>query len=164
MYGLAHMDFQTFLNWSFSMTFGTLAYAAQQSMNFANNQKELERRLDPWEMAKAGFQRAGFSSLVPSAIDTALDLTIGDPMFKYGRSSNLATGNILSIPSVATAAKVSGSLSAFSQNMLTDDYMMTQKDFGYATGLLPKFYGVGTVLDTMKQEYPRKNYLRVGQQ
>jgi hypothetical protein len=146
------------------MVFGTLAYAAQTSLNFANNQKELDRRLDPWELAKAGVQRAGFSSLVPMAIDTALDFAIGDPMFKYGRSSNLATGFFLGNPSLTTAAKITGTLSAGSQNILTDDYMMTQKDFGYAAGLFPKFYGVGTLMDTMKQEYPRRNFLRGNEQ
>lgn len=160
LHGVAHFDPQTFYTWAFSMMFGSLAYAAQTAINYGNNQRELDRRLDPMEIAKAGFQRAGFSSLVPMAIDTALEFTTGDPLFKFGRSSNLATGFILGNPTVSTAGRIFGLTSAAAQDVFTGDHVWTQKEFMYGAGLLPQVVGIRSALDTMKQEFPKRNYLR----
>jgi len=164
LYGQAHFDPQTFATWTFSMMFGSLAYAAQQSANFANNAEELDRRLNTVEIAKAGFQRAGFSSLVPMAMDSTWGLLTGDNIFKFGRSSNLASGFFLGNPSVSLGNKVLGVASGGAQDLFTDDHLWTQKEFGYAAGLLPQVLGIRTLLDTYKQEFPKRNYLRDGTQ
>ena len=163
LHGLAHFDAHAFAAWTFSMMFGSLAYSAQTYANFAHNQKELDRRLDPWEIAKSGFQRAGFSSLVPMAIDTTMQLLTGDQMFKFGRSSTLASGFVLGNPTVSLLNRVTGLTSAVGQSVFTSDHLWTQKEVGYATGLLPQIVGIRAGLDAFKQTFPRNNYLREGQ-
>lgn len=164
LYGIAHADLQTFATWTFSVMAGSLAYAAQTTVNFAGNPEELEKRLDPVELGKAGFQRAGFSSLIPMAVDTVMDYTTGDPIFKYGRSSNLGTGFLLGNPTVTTLGKIFGGTSALAQDLFTDDHVWTQKEVGYVTGLIPQFVGIRALLDAYKQEFPKRNFLREGEQ
>lgn len=164
LYAAAHADMQTLMTFAFSTMAGGLAYAAQTYVNFANNDDELAKRLDPVQIALAAFQRAGMSSLIPMGIDTAMDIAMGDPVFKFGRTSNLASGFVLGIPAVAAGAKATGLLSAAAQDAFTDDHVWTQKEFGYGTGFFPQFVGLRAAFDTMKQEFPRSNPLRRDQQ
>jgi hypothetical protein len=167
LYGLNHggvFDLHNFTVWSSSMAFGALAYSAQTALNYATNEKEREKRLDPLEIAKAGFQRAGFASLIPMAVDSTLGFAVGDPFFKYGRSTGLGSNMLGGVPTVATVGKVLNTASAVTQSGLTDDHLWTQKDFANAAGLLPNYYGLKTLINTYQQDMPKRNFLRLSEQ
>ena len=51
----------------------------------------LRERLSKTAIAAAAFQRAGYASLMPGAIDTGLWFTGHKPAFGWGRSTGLAT-------------------------------------------------------------------------
>lgn len=55
----------------------------------------LERRLEPQNIGIAGFQRAGFSSVLPVGMDTMLELGGLSPIFDF-RSSGLKGGGVFS--------------------------------------------------------------------
>ena len=97
------------------------------------------------------------------AIDTTMQLLTGDQMFKFGRSSTLASGFVLGNPTVSLLNRVTGLTSAVGQSVFTSDHLWTQKEVGYATGLLPQIVGIRAGLDAFKQTFPRNNYLREGQ-
>jgi hypothetical protein len=56
-----------------------------------------EKYLTPWELGKAGFQRAGWSSIIPMGIDTALALT-GQPGQFNARTTGQASDVIFGSP------------------------------------------------------------------
>lgn len=81
-------------------TFGALAYTAQthlQSIGMSpdDRRKFLERRLNEGQLARAAFQRAGFSSLIPMLADTGLRLGDRDPLFDT-RASGQPSGGLTS--------------------------------------------------------------------
>jgi hypothetical protein len=157
--GIAHRDLQTFLTWSFSMAIAAPVYVAQTYLNYHGDQEKLQKRLTHGEIAKAAFQKAGFSSMLPAMIDTVTGFGLGDPVFGYGRSTGLASG-IAGIPSVATLDKLRTVGSSAAQSLLTDDYMMIEKDARALTGLLPNLHGVRGLLNTWASDFPSRNYLR----
>ncbi|ODT57791.1 MULTISPECIES: hypothetical protein [Paracoccus] len=92
--GIHHRDWETFSAFSTSMFFGALFYAGQTVVNAqgrADKKEFLEKRLSPESLAKASFQRAGFSSLIPLGVDTIAGVAGFGPVFDF-RSTDLASG------------------------------------------------------------------------
>lgn len=82
---------QSFLGTTF---FGGLAYVsmvAAQSVGKPDAREFLEERLTLENIAASSFYRAGWMSLFPGMIDTAMDVTGHDPLFAYARTTGLAT-------------------------------------------------------------------------
>jgi hypothetical protein len=80
------------------MLFAGAAYVAQTALNYAHDKEQLDKRLPRGEIAKAAYQRAGFSSLTPGAWDTMMMFTRGEPTFAYGRTTGLGTGFLVGNP------------------------------------------------------------------
>jgi len=94
-------DFQTYSAFMASMIGAVQFYAVQSYINsFGRNdqKKYLERRLSPENLAKIGFLRSSWSSLIPGAIDTALYPFLDDLPFSYGRNTDLASNFLSGIP------------------------------------------------------------------
>jgi hypothetical protein len=159
LHGIAHRDLQTFLTWSFGMAIAAPVYAFQTWLNYHGDQEKLNKRLTPGEIAKASFQRAGFSSMIPAMVDTVTGFGLGDPIFAHGRTTGLASG-VTGNPTFATAEKGYRLGSAAAQSLLTDDFLMLEKDARALTGLLPNLYGIRGMLNTWASDFPSRNYLR----
>lgn len=105
LHGIAHPDGRTALTFMWSMFTGGLVYAVQtqlQAIGRSDADEFLEKRLyDPKAFGAAVFQRAGFSSILPMLIDSALVFTPAGPVFNAstsGRPIDFVFGN----PSVST--------------------------------------------------------------
>lgn len=99
LYGIHMGDFRTFTTFMWSTMWSAAVRAAQlQLISLGRSDREayLEKKMTSWELAKAGFERSGWSSLMPMGIDTALYLGGQDTMFNArssGQPSNLIWGN-----------------------------------------------------------------------
>jgi len=96
-------DFQTYSAFMASMIGAVQFYAVQSYINSfgRRDQKQyLEKRLSPENLAKIGFLRSSWSSLIPGAIDTALYPFLDDLPFSYGRNTDLASNFLSGIPTV----------------------------------------------------------------
>jgi hypothetical protein len=78
----------------------TASYIAQmklQAMGREDKDKFLSERLNPGNLAAAGFARAGVSSIIPMLVDTGLYASGNDALFSYtrttGQASNMLFGN-----------------------------------------------------------------------
>jgi hypothetical protein len=86
-------DYHTYSAFMASMIGAVQFYAVQSYINSfgRSDQKQyLEKRLSPENLAKIGFLRSSWSSLIPGAIDTALYPFLDDLPFSYGRNTELS--------------------------------------------------------------------------
>ena len=107
LHGIKMRDMQAFMGFMSSMVFASLAYTAQMNaqallMNKRDRKKFMEKRFGKTDsemylsIAKAGFQRSAWASLLPTFIDSGLGVIGADPFFHYrssGLDSNIITGN-----------------------------------------------------------------------
>ena len=96
-------DFHTYSAFMASMIGAVQFYAVQSYINSfgRSDQKQyLEKRLSPENLAKIGFLRSSWSSLIPGAIDTALYPFLDDLPFSYGRNTELSSQFLSGIPTV----------------------------------------------------------------
>ena len=160
LWGLSHMDRDTAAMWSYSMMLGGLAYVAQTTMNNAGNPEELHKRLQTKEIAKAAFQRAGFSSVIPSVVDTATSFTSGEPIFKYGRTTGNNTDFITGSPVYNTAAGITNTVKNVSRAAFDNEYNATKTDVSNGLKLvLPNYVVLRNLINSVSAEYPTKNPL-----
>ncbi|MDE3021846.1 MAG: hypothetical protein KGI54_08305 [Pseudomonadota bacterium] len=161
LWGMSHMDRNTAMMWTYSTMLGGLTYVAQTSANYAGDQEALDKRLQPKEIAKAAFQRAGFSSVLPSVIDTATDFTSGEPVFRYGRTTGNDTSFVTGSPVHNVATGVTGAVKHVSRAILDDEYMATRSDVsnGLRT-VLPNYLVIRNLINSVSDNYPLKNPLR----
>jgi len=144
------------------MLFGTLGYMAQQYLNsFGREDREefLETRFDPVEVAKSGFQRAGWASLLPGILDTAVPLTpfLDEPMFSYGRSTGLATDWLNGIPTVDLINKSMDAISSI--KAVRSDYQYSDDDFDslWKVMMLNNVTGIRNVGELIKHKLPSQS-------
>jgi hypothetical protein len=162
LYGIHHKDLTVASAFLASTLFAGLSYVAQTSLNFGTNKEELEKRLALDEIAKSAFQRNSMSAMIPATVDTLSSFAGWDTVFKYGRSTGLASGVILGNPTVDLIFnKVGGTASNFTQMATTDDFMWTQRDVKNAIHILvPNLIGVRTLVEASTDGIPKHNTLR----
>jgi hypothetical protein len=161
LHNINYADASTAVAWSLSMMFAGAAYAVQNGINFAHNDEERRKRLEIDQIAKAAFQRAGFSSLTPGGIDTLMMFTRGEPLFAYGRTTGLGTGFLVGNPTMdLLSSKMLGTLQNTSRSVFDDEHLWTRKDVKNGLGLfLPNYLGVRNFVDAAASEFPSRNYL-----
>ena len=94
-------DYHTYAAFISSMVGASQFYAVQQYLNSFgrdDRQKFLEKRLSVENLAKVGFMRSSWSSLIPGAIDTAMSPFTENLPFSYGRTTDLASQFLSGIP------------------------------------------------------------------
>lgn len=162
--GLHHRDWETFSAFTTSIFFGSIFYSAQQNINAqgrADREEYLEKRLNPASLAAASFQRAGFASVVPMAVDAAVGFAGLEPIFDY-RSSGLANAGgpvttAMSNPSLDLLDKAFRAPSGVGAALSSDDYDYSQQDYRALTGLLPfqNMLGIRNMLSIVGSELPQ---------
>lgn len=135
--GIHHRDWETFAAFATSMVFGGLFYAGQTVVNAqgrADKEDFLEKRLSPESIAKASFQRAGFSSLIPMGVDTIAGITDFGPIFDF-RSSDLAS-SVFSNPTWDLVQNINRSARSIAAPVANPDYEFSQQDYRAITSTL----------------------------
>jgi hypothetical protein len=145
-----------------SMLATSLAYTIQTSINFAGDKEKLDERLTIDRIALAGFQRTGFSSLIPTLYDTAASFTGYAPAFAHGRSSGQVSSAFMGNPTVdLVVSKMGGTAKNFAQMVTTNDHQWTQKDVSNAMSMvLPNVFGVRNLINQTSAQFPKYNDLR----
>ena len=110
-----------------------MAYTGQtyvKSIGRKDQKEYLDRMLSPLAIAKSGFLRSGWASLLPAAWDAGADFIVDPPhawMFGYARSSGQASSLVEGIPTVGMFTAANKSAHALVESGLTSREL-TQKD------------------------------------
>jgi hypothetical protein len=136
---------QTFTYFSASVVFGSLAYAMQskiQSLGRSDADEFLydedKGKLTHKNLALAGVQRAGWSSIIPLVMDSARvgELLTGDPLFAGTRSSGQVSNAIFGNPT-ASFAESALSIPPMVGDMIRDGRSPAQPELRKGSSLLP---------------------------
>ena len=158
--GFHNSDFRAYMAFIASMFGGTNAYVAQSyltSFGKDNRRQWLRDRLDPTQIALAGFQRAGFTTLVPGLVDSMGYFGGIDPLFTF-RTTNLASDFIMGSPSLSFGANIARSVrGVFLANQKGGRF--SQQDFRTVKSLLPfhTLMGIRNVADAISRDLPRRS-------
>jgi hypothetical protein len=132
-----------------------MAYSLQTSVNFAGNQKELERRMDPAYMAKSIFQRMALLGALPMFANSALKAA-GMPM--DGSTVNTDNRTLWMTPSMNTVSNAISAVDVLGQKLNPfSNTVTTDKEMRGVFGALPggNLWGVRNVADWFAQGLPK---------
>ena len=132
-------DFHTYSAFMASMIGAVQFYAVQQYINSfgrSDQKKFLEKRLSPENLAKIGFLRSSWSSLIPGAIDTALYPFMDDLPFSYGRNTEIASQFFSGIPTVNLISSTFNTTKALTKIALDPTYTASKRDVQQALSLI----------------------------
>jgi hypothetical protein len=138
--GIQHRDWDTFVMWSTSILFGGLSYTAQTHINAIgrDDRKEyLQERLNASALGRSAFQRAGFSTIVPGAVDSLVQAVGYEPVFAYGRSTGLASNAFLGNPTTDLMDKGVRAIQGVTAAAARSDYDYSQQDWRALTSITP---------------------------
>lgn len=128
----AHYHDRTMMTaWTMSFMGEAMAYSLQQSLNFAHNPVELEKRLSLERIASATVQRMAVLGIMPMLMETSYaTATGGSSLFQGGGTTNTDNRNLFKTPSGMLANKlykglgtVSGAVNPFTPNIVTKNDM-----------------------------------------
>jgi len=132
-------DFHTYSAFIASMVGAAQFYAVQTYINSFgrdDRNKYLKERLSTENLAKVGFMRSSWSSLIPAAVDTAMMPFMEKLPFSYGRNTELASNFINGIPTfnlMNTALDTSRNLTKLA---FDGDYQPSKRDVQKFTSLI----------------------------
>lgn len=132
-------DFHTYSAFMASMIGAVQFYAVQSYINSfgrSDQKKYLEKRLSPENLAKIGFLRSSWSSLIPGAIDTALYPFMDDLPFSYGRNTEIASQFFSGIPTVNLISSTFNTTKALTKIALDPTYTASKRDVQQALSLI----------------------------
>ena len=124
-------DFHTYSAFMASMVGAAQFYAVQTYINsFGRDDREeyLQRRLSIENLAKIGFMRSSWSSLIPGAIDTALYPFSERQIFGYGRNTELASQFFSGIPSINLVNTAFDTTQTATKILFDSDYQASKRD------------------------------------
>ena len=161
--GLHNNDMRTYMAFTTSMMVGSSAYVAQTYLNSfgkPNRRRWLRDRLDPVEIAKAGFQRSAFSTLIPGTWDMVADTLLGmDPTFT-SRTTGLASSLITGSPSMRlVTSDLPNALRGVSRAMFRDGSQFSRQDFRAIKSLMPfhTLMGIRNIADLLGSQLPARS-------
>jgi hypothetical protein len=144
--GAALHDMRTYLSWLTASFIGGAAYIAQTHlMNFGDDDK-LDEKLTNEKIGAASFARAGWASLMPTAIDSTVPLLTGGyskPLFTDARASGQQSNIITGAPAYSLVTTLVQTAPALWMSVLTDDYELTERDAKRVVGLMPFVQAMG---------------------
>jgi len=155
--GIHHADAETVTAWTASFGIAAMAYVAQTSIDFANDPEERAKRLTLDNIAKVGFMRTGFSSMLPPMMDMSLTGAGFEPQFAMGRSSGLSTAIPIDANPTTTALKnLNRGVGGIIRSTLRDDTQYSQGDARAAAQLFPgyRLAGMKNVVHALEAQFP----------
>jgi len=124
-------DFHTYSAFMASMIGVVQFYAVQSYINSfgRSDQKQyLEKRLSPENLAKIGFLRSSWSSLIPGAVDTALTPFLETLPFSYGRNTELSSQFLSGIPTINLIQSTLDTTRALKKIAFDPTYQASKRD------------------------------------
>jgi hypothetical protein len=156
---LHHMDSETATAFVSSFGIASTVYIAQQAIENANNPEALKERLTPQQIAKIGFMRTGFSSMLPGVMDSALHAAGLDPQFSMGRSSGLTTIFPIGNNATTTLLKNAGTFATgITRSAIHDDIQFSEADMRAGLQTLPYYRALGAknLWHAIEQQFPEE--------
>lgn len=169
LHGLKMNDVQAYKGFMMSTMFAGMAYVAQIQAQAAlmtgrERKKFLEKRLGKTDeeiiknIAKAGFQRSAFASLIPATIDTGLGIFGVNPLFHYrstGLDSNIITGNPTYDLLWTKGFSPTGGIARTAKAMWDKDYDFSQSQYNDITQMfiLQNALGIQNVIRKLGSMY-----------
>jgi hypothetical protein len=141
-----------------SLFIGSTVYMAQTAIEYANDPKERKKRLDPANIARVGFMRTGFSSMIPPIADNLMYPFGIDPMFALGRSSGLGTQVHTANPLFKTVGAAGKGGFAITRSLLSDDIQFSRGDARNIASLFPghRFLGMKNAIHAIEEAFPEE--------
>lgn len=160
LYNLNVRDMNAFAAMTWSIAWNAAVRAAQVSLlaqGRSDKDKYLDKQLDPWQLAKAGFQRAGWTSILPMLADTGLAFT-GQPSQFDARSSGQAADIWMGSPTISMFNQASKGIGALSRSIIGGD-TMSQGEARALFGILPgsNLLPMATLYSYMIQDMPERS-------
>jgi len=137
MQRLGHGDFTVVRDWSALMLFGGLTYTLQTYLKTIGDPEKRKEYLEPMEIAKGAFARAGVSGVIPGAVDTGGYLFGADPLFRNVRSSGLASQFLTGSPTFQGFDLLTRSIRGVNSSIFREDTDLSEKDLKSIKRLLP---------------------------
>lgn len=130
----------------------------------SNSERYREKYGNPWELAKAGFERSGWSSVLPPFIDTVQTFTGGEAIFN-ARTSGQATA-LLSIEGSPAGSALGGLVRgiAGARRTALGGQTISEGEMKGLLGVLPfqNLFGISNTLNYMVQPLPDKAPFKFG--
>jgi hypothetical protein len=132
-------DYHTYATFMASMVGAAQFYAVQSYINSfgrSDRKEYLEKRLSVENLAKVGFMRSSWSSLLPGAVDTALHPFMEKTPFSYGRNTELVSDFWNGIPSVNLMNTVFDTTRTATKLAFDSDFQPSKSDVSKFTSLI----------------------------
>jgi hypothetical protein len=155
LYNLHMSDWRSAAAFAYATTWAGLVRAAQvqlMAQGRSDKQDYLEKHTSPEALARAGFQRAGWASIIPMIVDTASPYPVFD-----ARSSGQPTGIVFGNP-MGSAYDASKRFLAGAARSAIEGRSMTQSEVRAGANLFPfqNALGVSNLLSYMIQSLPER--------
>ena len=161
LYNIHTFDPKSFNAFVWTTTWAAVMRALQVHINALGKSPALaeryrERYLSPAELAKAGFERAGWASIIPMGIDTGASLLGLESPFNArtsGQPGSIITGN----PASSMLQDLSRGMGGVSRTLMGGE-LISEPEARALTRMLPlqNLIGIGAMLDTMVSPLPDK--------
>ena len=132
-------DFTTYSRFSSSMIAASTFFAVQTYINsFGRGDREeyLRERLSVENLAKIGFLRSSWSTLIPGITASAWSLVSENDLYGYGRNTNLSSSLIEGIPSVDLINNVISSFRTGAKMAYDPAFEPSKRDISKALSLI----------------------------
>jgi hypothetical protein len=146
---------------SAALVSGSLVYIGWVYMNSIGREDRatyLHERLSPGAIAKGAIQRAGWTSIVPAAVDTASFCAGFDPVFNdYARTTGLKSDALLGNPTFEMLNRAQQVARGIGGSVFNPDYRWSQEDYRAARGLIPwnNAIGIRNILQSFDKKFPK---------
>lgn len=162
LFAIQQRDVMVFKSVIGSMLAGGLGFAARTILEAPAKQdpeKYLKERLAPNMIAKAAFARSGYSSLIPGAIDSLMNISGRRSVFEFSRGSGLSGNFLQGIPTWDWLTSVARSRQAILGPMTNPEYSFSREDLrAIENGLwLPNVFGLRDVIDRLFDHLPAQS-------
>ena len=133
-------DYHTYATFMASMIGAAQFYAVQSYINSfgrSDRKEYLQKRLSVENLAKIGFLRSSWSSLLPGVIDSALHPFMEKTPFSYGRNTELASNFVNGIPTINLLNTTLDSTRTLTKLAFDGSYQASKSDISKLTSLIP---------------------------
>ena len=135
-------DMEAWLNFSYQMMWASAAYygmvETKALLKEEGEREEFRKKLlAPERVASAAFARAGYSTLIPGAIDTGLWIAGVDPVFGLSRGSGLQQNFITGNPTVQLSQNVMKAARGVVAPVINPEYQFSRQDLRAWQSVLP---------------------------
>ena len=159
LFNLHMRDWEALTAVGMSTLLGGAVYIAQQFSNSIGRPDQdefLEKRLTLDKIAASAFQRSGFGSVAPPIVDSILPVLGFDPMFQFGRTSQMTSDILFGNPTVDLLNRAQRGARGLIAPVIQPDEEFTQSGLRNAFQILPfsNILGARNMFEAVAQDLP----------